>query len=656
MSLPGGTGTSRRRRRVLRSTRLSASWASPGCIWPCCGCSPSRARCSQVLEDSPEFFVARGNTAADIVLLACGMAFVPPSLLVLGEALLFRWRPARRVLHLVFVGRPSRRDRAAGARRARRRAGVAPDRRLAGDRRVGAWAYARTRLASGDAHGAVTGAGSASSPISSSCRPCPISFCRRTSWRPARVRAEARRRWCSWSSTSSRARRWRTASGRVDASALPQFRRICGRLHLVPERHHGFRPDDRGGAGASGGAAARQGAAAHRLGLSGQPLHDARGQPFAQRRRAGHRPLPASGCALRTRLPLRSRLRSLADDLSVVSAYLLLPDDLEDGLPAVDRTFGRFRQGGRDVAGGGIDAGVAAPRSRTARVSSRSTCAGSMETHPSRSSTSCTSPFPTFPGSTCLRASRTTSAERTHRACRTSTGRLTSGCPAGLPALPAAAGLRGQVAGPARAAAACRGSLRPFADRRDGRPRHQLPRRREPARGRSRQRPRHRQRPAVRQGAGTRSRAEWTRARRERSTSCRPSLTRRAYGSAESVDGRPLRRRRVRRRPGEAQLLRRRAGGALRSRTSCAGATPRWRGGCGSFGAGNGFDGVFASGAAAAACSGDAWPAVPGGPAELPGRAGLSQRLRGLLTATRRRSHVRHGASVRRAEGERWWR
>ena len=47
---------------------------------------------------------------------------------------------------------------------------------------------------------------------------------------------------------------------------------------------------------------------------------------------------------------LKSRLRSLADDLSVVSAYLLFPDDLEDRLPEVDRTFAGFRKGGRDAA------------------------------------------------------------------------------------------------------------------------------------------------------------------------------------------------------------------------------------------------------------------------------------------------------------------
>ncbi len=52
---------------------------------------------------------------------------------------------------------------------------------------------------------------------------------------------------------------------------------------------------------------------------------------------------PEKLCGEEDRPPARRRLRALADDLSVVSLHLLLPDDLEDNLPAVDRTFGGFR-------------------------------------------------------------------------------------------------------------------------------------------------------------------------------------------------------------------------------------------------------------------------------------------------------------------------
>jgi hypothetical protein len=58
-----------------------------------------------LLGDAPEFFVARGNTRGDIVLLALTVTFVPPLLLALVEALaaLVSAR-LREALHLTFVG------------------------------------------------------------------------------------------------------------------------------------------------------------------------------------------------------------------------------------------------------------------------------------------------------------------------------------------------------------------------------------------------------------------------------------------------------------------------------------------------------------------------------------------------------------------------
>jgi hypothetical protein len=53
---------------------------------------------------------------------------------------------------------------------------------------------------------------------------------------------------------------------------------------------------------------------------------------------------PAHLCGEATRDPTSERLSDLVSDLSVVSLHLLLPDSLRDGLPAVDRTFGDFRE------------------------------------------------------------------------------------------------------------------------------------------------------------------------------------------------------------------------------------------------------------------------------------------------------------------------
>jgi len=57
-----------------------------------------------VLADSPEFFVARGNTSGDIVLLAFGLVLIPPTLMLVVEAALFAVPRARDLVHLVFVG------------------------------------------------------------------------------------------------------------------------------------------------------------------------------------------------------------------------------------------------------------------------------------------------------------------------------------------------------------------------------------------------------------------------------------------------------------------------------------------------------------------------------------------------------------------------
>ena len=58
-----------------------------------------------LLGDAPEFFVARGNTRGDIVLLALGLVLVPPLLLTALEgAVGLVSAPARRVLHLTLVG------------------------------------------------------------------------------------------------------------------------------------------------------------------------------------------------------------------------------------------------------------------------------------------------------------------------------------------------------------------------------------------------------------------------------------------------------------------------------------------------------------------------------------------------------------------------
>ena len=58
-----------------------------------------------LLAKNPEFFAARGSQSEDIVVFAVALVLVPPALLLLVELLAgLAYPPARRIVHLVFVG------------------------------------------------------------------------------------------------------------------------------------------------------------------------------------------------------------------------------------------------------------------------------------------------------------------------------------------------------------------------------------------------------------------------------------------------------------------------------------------------------------------------------------------------------------------------
>ena len=78
---------------------LGTAWLHLAVLWGFAFAQPL----FQVLADTPEFFVARRNTAGDIVVLACALILVPPTLLVGVEALLVRLPRARRAVHLALV-------------------------------------------------------------------------------------------------------------------------------------------------------------------------------------------------------------------------------------------------------------------------------------------------------------------------------------------------------------------------------------------------------------------------------------------------------------------------------------------------------------------------------------------------------------------------
>src|SRR5919107_4251923 len=85
---------------MSRGRQLLLAWVHLAVLWAFAIAKPL----FDVLADSPEFFVARGNTSGDIALLAIGLILVPPTLLVAVEAALLGLPRVREVVHLVFVG------------------------------------------------------------------------------------------------------------------------------------------------------------------------------------------------------------------------------------------------------------------------------------------------------------------------------------------------------------------------------------------------------------------------------------------------------------------------------------------------------------------------------------------------------------------------
>ena len=88
--------------RTAKSTwgALALGWVHLAVLWAFTFAKPVL----DVVADSPDFFVVRGNTAGDIVLLAFGMTLVPPTLMLVVELPFACAEPARRLVHVTLVG------------------------------------------------------------------------------------------------------------------------------------------------------------------------------------------------------------------------------------------------------------------------------------------------------------------------------------------------------------------------------------------------------------------------------------------------------------------------------------------------------------------------------------------------------------------------
>lgn len=78
---------------------MLVTWLHLGALWAFAVAQPLL----DLLGDTPEFFVARGNTRADILLVAFAITLVPPALMAAAELAVSPWQRVRRALHLTLV-------------------------------------------------------------------------------------------------------------------------------------------------------------------------------------------------------------------------------------------------------------------------------------------------------------------------------------------------------------------------------------------------------------------------------------------------------------------------------------------------------------------------------------------------------------------------
>ena len=330
--------------RRANTRELLFAWFHLAVLWAFAVAKPL----FDVLADEPEFFVARGNTSVDIVVFGLAATFLPPTLMVLCEAALIPFRAARRVLHLVFIGALV----AAIALQVLAELAGGPGGLLVlaalAVGAAGSAAYARTRLAPGvlsvlaPAPFVVAGLFLFVSPVSDLVLPQADE----AAAAEGQVRGSTPVVMLVFDELSGASLRDRRGS--IDASRFPHLARLARdatwypnattvadeTAQAVPAILSGLRP------------------AEGRLPIASDyplSLFTALGERYDMNVEEPATDLcPQRLCGSRSTGSAPDRVRALVDDLSVVSARLLLPEDLEDRLPPVDRTFAGFRRAGRD--------------------------------------------------------------------------------------------------------------------------------------------------------------------------------------------------------------------------------------------------------------------------------------------------------------------
>ena len=307
-----------------------------------------------LLGDNPDFFVARGNTRGDIVLLAVGLTLVPPLLMLALEALagLIR-RELRDGLHLAFVGALA----AAIALQALGELAEGPAALLIAAAValgvVGAVLYARTEWLPS---------------LLTVLSPAPVLFVclflffsdtkelvlPEDEVEAAEIAVPGRTPVVVIVFDEFQGTMLLDEQGRIDRSLFPNFAELADRGAFYPNATTEADLTPR---------------AAPAVMTGSTPTHDelptAADHPDSIFTLLGAdyamnvaEPVtsvcPESLCGDRARPPASDRLDGLASDLRIVYEHLLLPTSLEDSLPAVDETFSGFGQAAEEQAEGEV--------------------------------------------------------------------------------------------------------------------------------------------------------------------------------------------------------------------------------------------------------------------------------------------------------------
>ena len=321
---------------------LATAWLHLAVLWAFAFAQPL----FDVLADSPEFYVARRNTAGDIVVFACALILIPPSVLTALEALFLRIPSARRLLHCAFVSILA----AAFALQ------VLTD--LLG---AAAGILVAMAVVIGAAAGLAYARVAAVPTVLTMLSPAPLLFLGYfLLFSPVSDLVLAQ--------TEDTGAAGRGGNGapvvmvvfdefsgaslldgrrRIDGTRFPNLARLAQDATWYRNATTVADRTDRAVPALLTG----------RLDVDALPIASA--QPNSLFTLLGQRYefhviepatdlCPKRLCGQEARPSTGSRLRSLVDDMSVVSLHLLLPKGLAEGLPPIDRTFGDFGGQGRD--------------------------------------------------------------------------------------------------------------------------------------------------------------------------------------------------------------------------------------------------------------------------------------------------------------------